>query len=65
MRYSMKFLINDFGMTSKFNVLGIKTTNKKVVVSDQILSDPKKLMNNVSQFLDQSFLQEVPELNSV
>lgn len=61
----MKFLINDFGMTFKFNVLGIKTTNKKVVVSDQILSDPKKLMNNVSQFLDQSFLQEVPELNSV
>lgn len=64
MRYSMKFLVNDFGMTPKFNVLGIKTTNNKVVVSDQILSDPKKLMNNVSQFLDQSFLPEVTETNS-
>ncbi|WP_214848936.1 hypothetical protein [Exiguobacterium sp. s138] len=64
MRYSMKFLVNDFGMTPKFNVLGIKTTNNKTVVSDEILDNPKKLMSNLSQFLDQSFLTEVTETNS-
>ncbi|WP_336798541.1 hypothetical protein [Exiguobacterium acetylicum] len=61
MRYSMKSLINDFGMKPTFSVLGIRTSSSKTSINENILQQPQKLMNNLSQYLDQNFLPAVTE----
>ncbi|WP_404274387.1 hypothetical protein [Exiguobacterium undae] len=61
MRYTMKSLISDFGMKPTFNVLGIKTSTSKLQVNVGTLKQPKKLLNNLSQYLDQNFLPFITE----
>ncbi|UKS54907.1 hypothetical protein [Exiguobacterium acetylicum] len=56
MRYTMKSIINDFGMKPKFSVLGIKTSSNKILIKEDALDDPKSILTGLSQFLDQTFL---------